>query len=98
MLRRPDFDPPPQEDSPYNLRALLVAATLLPVVLAASWLSPLGALFGLLASIVTILFGLFVGWFVTYVIKLPRDGRGVHERSMPEDDEFREEDSTPNFH
>ena len=97
MLRRPDFDPTPPESSPRKLRALIVAATLVLFVLAASWLSPLGALYGTAASILTILFGLFVGWFVTYVIRLPRDGRGVHERFEVSNEELRSDDGKPNL-
>ena len=88
MLRRPDFPPAPKRQPASFGREALVAATIAISLLLTAWLSPVGTLVGILAAALITLFGVCTGWFVTYVIKLPRDERGFHERNQERDDEL----------
>ncbi|MDG2385344.1 MAG: hypothetical protein P8N76_26980 [Pirellulaceae bacterium] len=97
MLRRPDFKPNPAESRSSRRRILLTIVALSNGLLALAWISPLGTLFGLLASLLAIALGLFAGWFLTYVIRLPRDGRGFHERFEAEKSGFLEAGEPTNF-
>lgn len=87
MLRRPDFESGPGRFRRSRQRVLLVLAVILIGLLASVRLSPLGALVGALAGSLIILFGVAMGWVVTHILKIPRDGRGVHERTSRAPDE-----------
>jgi hypothetical protein len=59
-------------------------------LIASTRLSPIGVLIGALAGSLIILFGIATGWVVTHILKIPRDGRGVHERATHVVDEPRD--------
>lgn len=81
MLRRPDSESQPDRFRRSRRRVLLIVAVMSIGLLVAARLSPLGVLFGALAGGLIIVFGMATGWFVTHILKIPRDGRGVHQRS-----------------
>ena len=85
MLRRPDSEIGPRRFRPARRRVLQVIMLIALGMLASAQLSPIGVLIGLLAGSVIIVFGLATGWVVTYILKIPRDGRGVHERGLTPD-------------
>ena len=87
MLRRPDFETGPDRFKHSRRRMLFVVAVMALVLVASARLSPLGVLVGTLAGSLIILFGVATGWVVTYILKIPRDGRGVHERAASAPDE-----------
>ncbi len=97
MLQRPDFKPSPEENRSHGWRIFLVIVALSNGLLATFWLSPLGTLYGLFASLLAIALGLFVGWFLTYVVRLPRDGRGIHERFQAENSDLPQADKSRNI-
>jgi hypothetical protein len=66
---------------------LFVVALIALGLLASARLSPIGVLIGALAGSLIILFGVATGWVVTHIFKIPRDGRGVHERAASAPDE-----------
>lgn len=87
MLRRPDFASEPGRFRRSRRRVLLVLALVTLGLLASARLSPLGVLLGALAGCLIILFGVATGWIVTHILKIPRDGRGVHEHTTSVPDE-----------
>ena len=80
MLRRPDIESDPGRFRSRR-RVLLVVVVIALALIASARLSPLGVLIGALAGSIIILFGVATGWVVTHILKIPRDGRGVHERT-----------------
>ncbi len=81
MLRRPDFPPAPNQQPASFGREWFAIAAIATSLLLTAWLSPAGTAVGILAAALITLFGVCTGWFVTYVVKLPRDERGFHERN-----------------
>ena len=76
MLRRPDFPPAPNQQPASFGREWFAIAAIATSLLLTAWLSPAGTAVGILAAALITLFGVCTGWFVTYVVKLPRDERG----------------------
>ena len=87
MLRCPDSDFETGRLRRSRRRVLLVVTVIALGLLASAGLSPIGVLMGALAGCLIVLFGLSTGWVVTHILKIPRDGRGVHERHTDPADE-----------
>ncbi len=74
-------DSPPPRGRPH--RVLLIGLLVLAPALALGIVSPAGMWLGLLGAAFAFLLGVLVGMWLTHGVKLPRDGRGLHERHVP---------------